>query len=71
MFEVTKPIYMTRAVEESLSFEHKLCIVSYIREQYEVLTDYLQVFEFFTKMVSRCSAKDKKNPKGKRSSILI
>lgn len=37
---------MTRAVAEELSEEHKKLIASYIQENQEILTDYLQVFEF-------------------------
>lgn len=47
MFEPSKPFYMTRAVADELSQEHQQFILQYIFEQYEQLTDYLQVFEFY------------------------
>lgn len=46
MFEPTKPFYMTRAVAEELSAEHRQFIVSYLYECHNELTDYFQVFEF-------------------------
>ncbi len=46
MFEADKPIYMTRSVSEELPDEHKHFIVRYLHECHEILTDYLQVFEF-------------------------
>ncbi|UGB30586.1 DUF960 family protein [Metabacillus sp. B2-18] len=47
MFEVNKPMYMTRVVYEQLSKEHLDFILQYIYEQQPQLTDYLQVFDFY------------------------
>lgn len=46
MFEDEKPKYMTRAVSEELSFEHKQFILKFIFINREKLKDYLQVIEF-------------------------
>ncbi|PKG24281.1 DUF960 family protein [Niallia nealsonii] len=47
MFEPHKSIYMTRAVSEKLSIEHKQSIIQYLQEHQSQLTDYLQVFDFY------------------------
>ncbi|PIC95705.1 hypothetical protein CSV69_10215 [Sporosarcina sp. P26b] len=47
MFSVDKPIYVTRAIAEELPGEHQLFIYQYFWNQQEVMTDYLQVFNFY------------------------
>ncbi|MEK4712065.1 DUF960 family protein [Sporosarcina sp. FSL K6-5500] len=40
--------YMTRAINEELNQEHLHFIIKYLFEHSEQLTDYLQIFEFYT-----------------------
>lgn len=47
MFEPNKPIFMTRFISKELSQEHQQFIIQYIIEHHQLLTDYLQVFDFY------------------------
>lgn len=47
MFELTKRFYMTRAISEELPVEHQQFILQYIFEHHQLLSDYLQIFEFY------------------------
>lgn len=47
MFEPAKPFYMTRAVAEELSEEHRQFILQYIHKHHNTMTDHLQIFEFY------------------------
>lgn len=43
-----KKIFVTRRIAEELPAEHQFFIVKYLHENDEQLTDYFQVFEFYT-----------------------
>ncbi|MFD2443707.1 DUF960 family protein [Bacillus sp. CGMCC 1.16607] len=47
MFETDKSMYMTKAVSEELGNDHQQFIIQYLLENQSILTDYLQVFEFY------------------------
>lgn len=48
MFNHDRQIFVTKAIAEQLSAEHQFFILKYIHEFSENMTDYLQVFEFYT-----------------------
>lgn len=43
-----KKVYITRGIKDELPYEHQFFIVKYLHEYEQHLTDYLQVFEFYT-----------------------
>ncbi|MCM3116317.1 DUF960 domain-containing protein [Neobacillus sp. MER 74] len=48
MFGRNKRIFMTRAVANEMSQGHLQFIIGFIYEHQEQLTDYFQIFEFYT-----------------------
>jgi hypothetical protein len=66
LFEVNKPKYMTKSIQEELSFEHQQFILRYIHENHNCLNDYLQIFMFYSENNQQWLNQQQEVPKRKK-----